>query len=600
MNSLAADLQEATSDLLDLPNTSKNHSLGSRSKGKGQGLKVWSTTSQLELIRADDEDAQKSHGNQKDYARPLVETSGSAPALQVTTPPADSDNGDEDLQGSAATLKYSDRFGSLSSRTAPIRPPSANRRSEQITPSSSSSTLFPEQQSKSTLGLKTSGSNADIKSKNIWLNEKGERVLDGDVIGRLSLAHESANPESNEHDLRAQDGHPRSGQHTPKANRLSRDFDHTAHGASMRLHTPDFFLRSFPSKEKVAVVDSEATPSPLGGELLNSHDDEAVAKIDRTDDRRPPITRRISPASILGTSSIAGPILDEAVSEPVKLHGNRKAAQAAGDDVPEESILTHSNTASSYATPRGGIAWHTHRIGSGSRPRASPRTSFNNRPLLDRASSLFTTPLVPPMAERENPDDEDAGQWEDEDVQDRVDDVSANGDERDEGDNSSLLSLQASSITASNSDGASFSRRSSLRRANSTGSTSSTTSSRSRRGVESRGEVYARDVRVRGWSEVGTKTRGYVSFEVVVLTKRGVVIRAHRRYSSFVSLRRQLAADIPQHRSALPKLPPKDALHKYSARHLEQRRLGLTEWLQLVVLDPRWGPRTRDWLVGPG
>jgi hypothetical protein len=116
-------------------------------------------------------------------------------------------------------------------------------------------------------------------------------------------------------------------------------------------------------------------------------------------------------------------------------------------------------------------------------------------------------------------------------------------------------------------------------------------------------ETFTRDVVVRAWTEVGSRTRGYVTFEVVLLTAQsGLTIRAHRRYSSFVALRRQLAVEAPTFAEQLPVLPPKDLIHKFSPKHLEVRRKALSSWLQLVLLDPRWGGRkaAREWLVGAG
>ncbi|CAO1638463.1 unnamed protein product [Sympodiomycopsis kandeliae] len=257
MDFLAADLQEATSDLLDLPSTSRNSSPSKPRNRHGQGLKVESHTSRLKLIQADGEDWQRLDTDETDRDRPLVGPSGSPPALPLEAPEDDSESVNEAPRDSVAPIEYSDRFESLSSRTAPIRPSSASRH----TPVSlSSSSRFPsglEAHKESALGLKTSSSAADIRGGNVWLNERGERVLDGDVIGRLSLADQAVDTASSGHDSLAQDGGTRSGQHTPATNRLSRDFDHKSHAASQRLYTPDFFLRSFPSKEKVDPVTIE-------------------------------------------------------------------------------------------------------------------------------------------------------------------------------------------------------------------------------------------------------------------------------------------------------------------------------------------------------
>lgn len=113
---------------------------------------------------------------------------------------------------------------------------------------------------------------------------------------------------------------------------------------------------------------------------------------------------------------------------------------------------------------------------------------------------------------------------------------------------------------------------------------------------------------------------------------QGTTINALRRFSSFVTLRKQLADECPvrillapshvrrrdshltpnllslpaptkqEYRSHLPSLPPRRAglLQKYAARYLEERRKALQRWLEIVMLDRRWGgaKALREWVVG--
>lgn len=606
MDTLAADLQEATSELLELPGQQRSASQRSQAQisSATQLSGGWSSKSRLVILDSNGEpQARRKLSAKSDLARIKVRTP--SPTLNLEAEQG-SNSGDEQhnepIQASTITLKApDDRLGSLSSRTPPLPPSSAFRAEQRVLVASQDK---PSEASASSMQSKTDiATLGKMASKgDVWLNERGERVIDGQIVGKLSLAGHNQqqqdhllarDSEAAEKTTTQDDTLPRQavGFHRAYGNH----FDHTAHGASQRLHTPDFFLRSFPSAEE-KTRSTDITPRPSIDNANDADSADVWAEAHGSPDSKPPTERKASSILSVGSSSLCSPQLAEITSDTVKLHGNRKAAVMAGDDLPAQPSVKHAQH-STGQNRSGGIAWQTHRrSASGGRPRASPRSSsFKDRPLLDRASSLFSTPLVPPRAEREvDADaDDDGGAWEDE--QHEVEELSSPLSPVVDDDGGSLLSLPASSVTGSNSDRASASRRStSLRRGNSTGS--ATSSHR-----HSGGDVYARDVRVRGWSEVGTRTRGgYVSFEIVVLTKKGVVIHAHRRYSSFAQLRRQLAEQVPQHKSALPTLPPKDALHKYSAKHLEQRRLALTEWLQAVMLDARWGSRTREWLVGTG
>ncbi|PKI83899.1 hypothetical protein MVES_002260 [Malassezia vespertilionis] len=68
---------------------------------------------------------------------------------------------------------------------------------------------------------------------------------------------------------------------------------------------------------------------------------------------------------------------------------------------------------------------------------------------------------------------------------------------------------------------------------------------------------FAQDVRIRGWHRVGSPTRGWVVYDVNITTKSGLELQTHKRYSDFVGLHGALAQQVPEHASALPRLPPR-------------------------------------------
>lgn len=182
-------------------------------------------------------------------------------------------------------------------------------------------------------------------------------------------------------------------------------------------------------------------------------------------------------------------------------------------------------------------------------------------------------------------------------------------------DTGSLLSLPATTATSS-SHTSSARRRRSLRRRRSAGSQSHLT------GVSDEADYqipFARDVNIRGFSVVGERSRGYVAYDVRIVTRTGSTISILRRFSSFVNLRKALMIECGPSTSArtnksastagaastvgtVPPLPPRRTglLQKYAANHLEKRRRALQRWLGMVMLDPTWGASRslRQWVVG--
>lgn len=114
--------------------------------------------------------------------------------------------------------------------------------------------------------------------------------------------------------------------------------------------------------------------------------------------------------------------------------------------------------------------------------------------------------------------------------------------------------------------------------------------------------TFARDVQISGWTMVGDKVSGgaYVVFDCAIQLKDGTVVHAHKRYSAFAELYRQLKDSLPERMwSTVPKLPPKSPLSKFRAAFLDKRRRELQHWLAGVILHPDLGGKevVRRWVM---
>ena len=101
---------------------------------------------------------------------------------------------------------------------------------------------------------------------------------------------------------------------------------------------------------------------------------------------------------------------------------------------------------------------------------------------------------------------------------------------------------------------------------------------------------------------VGDKVSGgaYVVFDCALTLRDGTVVHAHKRYSAFAQLYRDLKDSLPERmRAAVPRLPPKSPLSKFRQAFLDKRRRELQHWLAGVVLHPDLGGRevVRRWVV---
>ncbi|PWZ01144.1 hypothetical protein BCV70DRAFT_199510 [Testicularia cyperi] len=323
-----------------------------------------------------------------------------------------------------------------------------------------------------------------------------------------------------------------------------------------------------------------------------------------------PLLRRPTPTTEV-TSAETGHVV---------LHGNKRQARASGAFEPPSSAQTSPEQENRASSP------------------------FLLPVLSKRVEKLFTTPLIPPKSTAENvdphrPQEEDEWSSSTEDhigfdvmasvsapssptlgspsgckAVDESEGISAleNGGDVDADDKaslesapSSLLSLPVSTLTGSSHAPSQSSGAGSLERRR-----SSSSRSRRRAGADRprRSDLsypddnFARDVRIRGWNEVGGQARGWVVFEIRIVTKQGTTITAFKRFSSFVALRQRLKSECPDQAKWLPALPSKSTglLRKYDAKHLENRRKNLQRWLEVVMLDKVWGCSEclRDWVLG--
>lgn len=376
--------------------------------------------------------------------------------------------------------------------------------------------------------------------------------------------------------------------------------------------TPKLFKQlSLSPRPRKARLSSETSTRPEGEDLtaglsgLQLHNtDRASSPVDHKDSAfltpSGGVASMDSARSKLGLPSFRRPTptieLSQAKAEPVVLHGNRRQAIASGAVQSQDE--TSSSGASGYASPAvspptsskalPNVQSGVQHIGS-----TSEYAPSSMLPRLESASEP-SSPLLPPHRSRvihgncaREDDQADAN-----DYVDHVDNASL------ESAPSSLVSLPVSNLTSSSR---SLSHHS-LERRRSGGSTFSYRRRQSPSSMRrSTSDVFAREIRIRGWSEVGSQARGWVVFELRIITKQGTPIIAHKRFSSFVKLRTTLLDECKDQAKWLPQLPTRRTglLSKYDAKYLEKRRRALQRWLEVVALDRVWGASEalRDWVL---
>jgi len=102
---------------------------------------------------------------------------------------------------------------------------------------------------------------------------------------------------------------------------------------------------------------------------------------------------------------------------------------------------------------------------------------------------------------------------------------------------------------------------------------------------------WARSVHIDDYVVVnGSKTGigAFVVWNIKVETLNGGSMRIRKRYSEFDDLRGKLLQTFPNSEAAMPPLPPKSVISKFRPRFLEHRRVGLSYFLNCILLNPEF------------
>ncbi|KAL7423671.1 hypothetical protein Q5752_001253 [Cryptotrichosporon argae] len=116
--------------------------------------------------------------------------------------------------------------------------------------------------------------------------------------------------------------------------------------------------------------------------------------------------------------------------------------------------------------------------------------------------------------------------------------------------------------------------------------------------------TFARDVEIRGWKVVGGKSwtgggkvGAYVVYDIVFNLQQGGQVAVLRRYTDFERLTEDLKRAYPHLRQAIPLLPGKNHMSKFSPAFLADRQTRLQRFVRTVALHPEMG-RGGDSVVG--
>ncbi|KAL3422155.1 px domain-containing protein [Phlyctema vagabunda] len=90
----------------------------------------------------------------------------------------------------------------------------------------------------------------------------------------------------------------------------------------------------------------------------------------------------------------------------------------------------------------------------------------------------------------------------------------------------------------------------------------------------------------------------FVVWNITVETLHGGKMHVRKRYSEFDDLRQRLLMTFPLSEAAMPPLPPKSVISKFRPKFLEQRRVGLSYFLNCILLNPEFSgsPVLKDFL----
>ncbi|KIS01571.1 hypothetical protein L804_01449 [Cryptococcus deuterogattii 2001/935-1] len=116
---------------------------------------------------------------------------------------------------------------------------------------------------------------------------------------------------------------------------------------------------------------------------------------------------------------------------------------------------------------------------------------------------------------------------------------------------------------------------------------------------------FAREVTIKGWKIVGgeswtdvAKLGAYVVYDIDIKLKDGGKLNILRRYTDFVRLRKALRIKYHHLWQAIPPLPGKMHIAKFSPKFLEERQLRLQRFLRGIILHPEMGQGGSGSIVG--
>ncbi|WVO19724.1 uncharacterized protein IAS62_001014 [Cryptococcus decagattii] len=116
---------------------------------------------------------------------------------------------------------------------------------------------------------------------------------------------------------------------------------------------------------------------------------------------------------------------------------------------------------------------------------------------------------------------------------------------------------------------------------------------------------FAREVIIKGWKIVGgeswtdvAKLGAYVVYDIDIKLKDGGKLNILRRYTDFVRLRKALRIKYHHLWQAIPPLPGKMHIAKFSPEFLEERQFRLQRFLKAIILHPEMGQGGSGSIVG--
>lgn len=111
---------------------------------------------------------------------------------------------------------------------------------------------------------------------------------------------------------------------------------------------------------------------------------------------------------------------------------------------------------------------------------------------------------------------------------------------------------------------------------------------------------WARHVTIDDYTVVSGPTGigAYVVWNCTVQTLKGAPFTIRKRFSEFDKLRADLIRAFPHAEGSIPPLPRKSVISRFRAKFLEQRKAGLSHFLNCVLLNPSFSgsPILKDFI----